>query len=243
MSSDDEGGSFSTQEDFYESEQEDQQEIEYPTEPGDGDDIFSEIPRVRYGELLERRSLKRSREPTPLPPAKRKKTKKTRNPSPPKTVRFTEPAEEEEEEGDEPEDEMTGFLAKKEATAQEMRGQLWMGYVKICEAADTMIGEPSSFPEIIAGDKDLRSCFDSCLDSGSFGDAVKNIDPLHLLLFSTFTTMYMCKRGLPNSQRQDTRIAQAPGAPEPVIPMNNPPPQRAAEKGGTAFNYEGLFGN
>lgn len=164
--------------------------------------IFSDgIPTTKYGDLIEKqRSKKRAREarddelPTP------KRSKKRKKDEAPELI----------EESDE---ELEEFIQKKEEVDHSMKTKLWYGYIRLCEAFDHTVGEPTGFASIIENSVDVKESFNMCIDSGSFGEYIKDVDPLYLLLFSTGMIALSCKGtgwlgG--TSQRKTVRAAPEP---------------------------------
>lgn len=177
--------------------------------------VLHSIPKTKYGDLLEKqRKREREQEETSAPPKKR--AKKNTEPPPLAT--------------EQDEEEMNQYLEQRTNTQTNMKQHLWSGYVRLCQAADTLVGQPSEFPQVIAESPDIRSCFELCLDSGSFGAHVKDIDPLHLLLFSTAALMMSCKRS--DSGPSPVHIQQ-PKQPE-VLQTND-------SRSSNDFDYNALF--
>lgn len=150
--------------------------------PAKDKSIFSDgIPTTKYGDLIEKQRLKkRAREtrddelPTP------KRSKKRKKDEAPELI----------EESDE---ELDEFIQKKEEVDHSMKTKLWYGYVRLCEAFDHTVGEPTGFASIIENSVDVKESFNMCIDSGSFGEYIKDVDPLYLLLFSTGMIALSCK--------------------------------------------------
>lgn len=169
-------------------------------EPQEGCSPFDSIPKVKYKEFL---SKKRAR-----PQSSKKKKAPARKKKKPEPVPVSDSSSDEQEEEDEAEqpfdEELHEFAEKKSEEVRQFRHHLWRGYVNLVGAADAAIGQPSGAAEMIGNDPDIKSCFESCLESNSFGKTLRTIDPIYLLLFSTGMVVYQCKRS--GAVQQTTQI-------------------------------------
>lgn len=225
---------------------------EEETQVGSKRSFLSRVPKVRYGDMVERQermhrelqeeSLDDSHRTT-QPPKKRRKSGKEELPP-----LVEEPGE----------DNVDEFIEKQNASDRHLRTQMWYGYVRLCQAADSMMGEPSSFPQAVAESKDIKDSFDLAIESGSLGEYVKDVDPMMLLLFSTAMLCVSCrKQSNPQSTpKQLGTTVHANGVdihPIEVPAKGPPPPQRQQQQaapsgrppqggnGGKEFDFDALF--
>lgn len=213
MSSSDEGSNLSGASDAENSVE------DTPTRNRKAPSLFKDdIPSVKYGDLIEklRREKKRGREEAdggdqPAP-------KKARRRAPPKEPEPTidDVAESENEELDD-------YLQHKEEVDHSMRSMLWTGYVRLCEAADFSIGQPSGFGEIVRDSKDIKDCFDLCVEKGSFAEITRSVDPVYMLLGVTAMVMFSCKQAVNYSGPavQQAPVRQPVEAPQQPQQENN----------------------